>query len=73
MDDSYFRQQYTDIYEFDRKNVKIEIVPAINQSDWRYNDGTEPYKEPDYLDGMKKIMTGVITSYSIHYTKLYDP
>lgn len=58
MDDSYFRQQYTDIYEFDRKNVKIEIVPAINQSDWRYNDGSEPYKEPDYMDGMKKIMTG---------------
>lgn len=56
-DDSYFRQQYTDIYEYDRKNVKIEIVPAIDPSEWRYNDGSD-FKEPDYLESIKKIMTG---------------
>ncbi|GGH26114.1 ABC transporter substrate-binding protein [Paenibacillus segetis] len=57
-DDSYFRQQYTDIYEFTHQNIKIEIVPAIDQSQYRYNDGTEPYVQPDYLESMKKLLTG---------------
>ncbi|HEY4390651.1 MAG TPA: extracellular solute-binding protein, partial [Paenibacillus sp.] len=57
-DDSYFRQQYTDIYEYDRKNVKIEIVPAVDYGDWRYNDGTDPYQQPDNLESIKKLMTG---------------
>lgn len=57
-DDSYFRQQYTDIYEFTHQNVRIEIVPAIDQSQYRYDDGSQQMKQPDYLDSMKKIMTG---------------
>lgn len=57
-DDSYFRQQYTDIYEFTHQNIKIEIVPAIDQSQYRYNDGSEEYVQPDYIESMKKIMTG---------------
>lgn len=57
-DDSWLRQQYTDIYEFTNKNVKIEIVPALDQSQYRYSDGTEPYVQPDYLESMKNIMTG---------------
>ncbi|MNO79252.1 putative ABC transporter substrate-binding protein YesO [compost metagenome] len=57
-DDSWLRQQYTDIYEFTNSNVKIEIVPAIDQNQYRYNDGTTPIEQPDYLESMKKIMTG---------------
>lgn len=57
-DDSYFRQQYTDVYEFTHQNVRIEVVPAIDQSQYRYQDNSQPYVQPDYLDNMKKIMTG---------------
>lgn len=57
-DDSYFRQQYTDIYEFTNQNIRIEVVPAIDQSEYRYRDSSDPYVQPDYLESMKKIMTG---------------
>ncbi|MGP0587674.1 ABC transporter substrate-binding protein [Paenibacillus timonensis] len=57
-DDSYFRQQYTDVYEFTHQNVRIEVVPAIDQSQYRYQDNSQPYVQPDYLENMKKIMTG---------------
>ncbi|RCX22864.1 multiple sugar transport system substrate-binding protein [Fontibacillus phaseoli] len=57
-DDSWFRQQYTDIFEYTNQNIKIEIVPAVDQSQYRYYDGTEPYVQPDYVDSMKKLMTG---------------
>lgn len=57
-DDSWFRQQYTDLFEFTNKNIKIEIVPGIDQNQYRYNDGTQPYVQPDTLESMKKIMTG---------------
>ncbi|MNJ36449.1 sn-glycerol-3-phosphate-binding periplasmic protein UgpB precursor [compost metagenome] len=56
-DDSWFRQQYTDIYEFNN-NVRIEIVPAVDSSEYRYRDySKEQYVEPDYYEGMKKLMT----------------
>ncbi|WP_223066399.1 ABC transporter substrate-binding protein [Paenibacillus caui] len=57
-DDSYIRQQYTDAYELTHPNVEIEIVPAIDQSMYRYNNGSEPIQQPDNLESMKKIMTG---------------
>lgn len=57
-DDSWLRQQYTDIFEFTNSNVKIEIVPAVDQNQYRYNDGTTPIEQPDYIESMKKIMTG---------------
>lgn len=57
-DNSWFRQQFTDIYEYTHQNITIEIVPAIDNSQYRYNDGTEPYVQPDYVESMKKLMTG---------------
>lgn len=71
-DDSYFRQQYTDVYEF-TNNVRIEVVPAIDSNQYRYQDSSEPYVQPDYLENMKKIMTGsnpvdiVVTDTSVLY------
>ncbi|WP_019636197.1 ABC transporter substrate-binding protein [Paenibacillus fonticola] len=56
-DDSWFRQQYTDIYEFNN-NVRIEIVPAVDSSEYKYRDyDAGPYVAPDYYEGMKKLMT----------------
>ncbi|MNZ61248.1 sn-glycerol-3-phosphate-binding periplasmic protein UgpB precursor [compost metagenome] len=57
-DDSWLRQQYTDIFEFTHNNVKIEIVPAVDQNQYRYNDGSTPIEQPDNMESMKKIMTG---------------
>lgn len=57
-DESYIRQQYTDAYELAHPNVQIEIVPAINQDELRYANNMQNYKQPDFLESMKKIMTG---------------
>lgn len=57
-DDSWFRQQYTDIFEYTNPNIKIELVTAIDNNQYRYSDGSEPYEQPDQLESMKKIMTG---------------
>lgn len=59
-DDSYFRQQFTDAYELTHKNVKIEIVPAINYMDQQFEEPDENgvRKEPDRLEAIKKIMEG---------------
>ncbi|BFH67788.1 MAG: extracellular solute-binding protein [Paenibacillus dendritiformis] len=56
-DDTYFRSQYTDVFEFSKQGaIRIEIVPAVDQSDrWESNG---EYKQPDYVEALKKIMTG---------------
>lgn len=56
-DDTYFRSQYTDVFEFSKQGaINIEIVPAVDQSD-RWGSNGE-YKQPDYVEAFKKIMTG---------------
>ncbi|AWB45334.1 ABC transporter substrate-binding protein [Paenibacillus sp. CAA11] len=57
-DDSYLRQQYTDVFEYSHPNVKIEFVYAIDQSQYRYSDGPTQDQQPDAVESMKKIMTG---------------
>ncbi|GFN30434.1 ABC transporter substrate-binding protein [Paenibacillus xylaniclasticus] len=59
--ESYFRQQYTDMFEFSHPNIELEIVPAINQDDQRFKswDPDEPQKEePDPYEEYKKLLTG---------------
>ncbi|MCY9513620.1 ABC transporter substrate-binding protein [Paenibacillus apiarius] len=57
-DDTYFRQQYTDVYEYANKGVRIEIVPAIDASEQRYDNSTDgSRKEPDRVEAYKKMMT----------------
>ncbi|WP_019420608.1 ABC transporter substrate-binding protein [Paenibacillus sp. OSY-SE] len=57
-DDTYFRQQYTDVYEYANKGIRIEIVPAIDASEQRYDNPADgPRKEPDRAEALKKIMT----------------
>lgn len=58
-DDQYFRQQYTDMFEFDHDNIDIEIVPAIDWNDQQFEqDPSKPYQQPDPLEKVKAIMTG---------------
>ncbi|MUT66155.1 ABC transporter substrate-binding protein [Paenibacillus sp. NEAU-GSW1] len=56
----YFRQQYTDMYEMMHKNIKFEIVGAIDYSQQRFEtpnpDGTTT--QPDPYEKMKEMLTG---------------
>lgn len=59
-DDEWFRQQFTELYEFANPNVKIEIVPAVDYSSYRY--GSMPQnpdeEQPNPMEELKKMMQG---------------
>jgi len=57
-DDSYLRQQYTDIYEYTHPNVKIEFVSAIDNSNYRYEEPKPDQKQPDPFEETKKLLSG---------------
>nr|WP_245251942.1 extracellular solute-binding protein [Paenibacillus sediminis] len=58
-DDSYFRQQFTDIFEYTHPNIKVEIVPAVDYSQYRYVDPEKQSQDPiDYVESTKKLLTG---------------
>lgn len=59
-DETYFRQQYTDLFEFSHKGIEIEIVPAIDWSQQQFENMDEDgrYIQPDQLAKTKEIMTG---------------
>ncbi|MFD0671969.1 extracellular solute-binding protein [Cohnella sp. GCM10027633] len=57
-DDQYFRQQYTDMFEFDHDNIDIEIVPAIDYNEMQFEDQSKPQQQPDPMEKVKAIMTG---------------
>jgi multiple sugar transport system substrate-binding protein len=58
-DESNFRQQFTDLFEYSNPNVDIEIVPAIDYNDMRFSSGEEQRRQqPDPLERAKAIMTG---------------
>lgn len=58
----YFRQQFTEIYEYANPNVKIEIVPASDTSMYRYggyiSQPKEGEKKPEPIVKMKELMQG---------------
>ncbi|CAI6021249.1 ABC transporter substrate-binding protein [Cohnella sp. JJ-181] len=56
-DESYYRQQYTDLFEYTHKNIDIELIPAI---DWTEQQFEEPDKQQnvDQLAKVKEIMNG---------------
>ncbi|MBB6729582.1 ABC transporter substrate-binding protein [Cohnella zeiphila] len=56
-DESYFRQQYTDLFEFSHPNIDIEIVPAIDYTETQF-DQTPDKPQPDPVEKVKEIMTG---------------
>lgn len=56
-DDTFFRQQFTDMYELLHPEIQLEIVPAINMNELRYNS-TYPYAGLDDLENIRRIMGG---------------
>lgn len=61
-DDEWFRQQFTDIFEFNNPNIQIEVVPTGDESDrFRYysnNDGSEQKEYKDPFVKMQELMEG---------------
>ncbi|WP_269432422.1 ABC transporter substrate-binding protein [Gordoniibacillus kamchatkensis] len=57
-DNEYFRQQFTEIFEFANPNIKIEFVPTMDDR-FRYGGGPKPgEKIPDPFEKMKEAMQG---------------
>jgi len=57
--DDYMRTQYTDLFQFQHKNIEIELIPAVDWSKQRYQqDPNEPYREPNPVEEMKKLIEG---------------
>lgn len=57
-EESYFRQQYTDMFELTHNNIDIEIVPAIDYSLTQFDQPTENQKQPDPIEKVKELMNG---------------
>ncbi|MFD2612844.1 ABC transporter substrate-binding protein [Paenibacillus gansuensis] len=58
-DDQWLRQQYTEIYEYTHPNITIEIIPAVEQSMYGYEQQPKEGEKPkDPIEEMKKKMTG---------------
>jgi multiple sugar transport system substrate-binding protein len=56
-DDEYFRQQFTEVYEFANPNVKIEIIPTMDDR-YRYGNMQPGEEMPDPLEKLKEVMQG---------------
>ncbi|XID95291.1 ABC transporter substrate-binding protein [Paenibacillaceae bacterium WGS1546] len=57
-DESWFRQQFTDMFEFTHPNITIEVVPAIDYSEMQFEDRSQQQEPIDQLQKVKDIMTG---------------
>jgi multiple sugar transport system substrate-binding protein len=57
-DEQYFRQQFTDMFEFTHSNIDIEVVPAIDYSTMQFEDQSKQMEQPNPLEKVKAIMTG---------------
>ncbi|TVX94216.1 ABC transporter substrate-binding protein [Paenibacillus agilis] len=58
-DDSWFRQQYVEAFEMSNPNVRIELVPAVNYEDRRFENNDDPKKkEPSMKESWKKVLEG---------------
>ncbi|MFW5432859.1 ABC transporter substrate-binding protein [Paenibacillus apiarius] len=55
-DEQHIRQQYTDIFEYMNGNISIEIVPAVDTSEYRYSGSSG--NRPDPTENMRKLLTG---------------
>ncbi|MCC3372904.1 ABC transporter substrate-binding protein [Cohnella sp. REN36] len=57
-DEYWFRQQYTDLFEFSHSNIDIEIVPAIDYTETQFEEPEKQQQPVDQLAKVKAIMTG---------------
>lgn len=57
--DRYYREAYTDVYEYMHPELDIQIVPAVDTSRYRYLDpDSEQYRPEVPLDELKKLTEG---------------
>ncbi|WP_426447472.1 extracellular solute-binding protein [Paenibacillus sp. S-38] len=56
-DDEWFRQRFTELYEFANKNITIEMVPLMDES-VMYGPPKEGEKQKSPMEMMKEKMTG---------------
>ncbi|MDQ0192546.1 ABC transporter substrate-binding protein [Paenibacillus wynnii] len=56
-DDTYFRQQFTDMYELQHPEIKLELVSAIDASELRFSSAF-PQPNTDNLGSIRGIMGG---------------
>lgn len=57
--DRYYREAYTDIYEYMHPELNIEIVPAVDTSRYRYLDpDSDQYRSEAPLDALEKLTEG---------------
>ncbi|MCQ4086082.1 ABC transporter substrate-binding protein [Saccharibacillus sp. JS10] len=60
-DDRYYRETYTDIYEYMNPDLNIEIVPAIDTDRYRYLDpDAQDYKKETPLSELQKLADGQV-------------
>ncbi|MCL6604155.1 MAG: extracellular solute-binding protein [Paenibacillus sp.] len=56
-DDTYYRQQFTDLYEFQHPEIKLELVPATESNELRFSS-TYPEVNTNNLENIRRIMSG---------------
>ncbi|MFS0727642.1 ABC transporter substrate-binding protein [Paenibacillus sp. 1P07SE] len=54
----WFRQQYTDMFEFNNTNIEIQIVPAIDYNNMRFMTPDQQNEQPDPYEEMQKMLNG---------------
>jgi multiple sugar transport system substrate-binding protein len=58
-DGEYFRQQFTEIFEYANPNIKIEFVPVVDNTAMRYgNMANQEEKTPEPIVKLKEVMQG---------------
>ncbi|WP_235885806.1 ABC transporter substrate-binding protein [Paenibacillus cymbidii] len=57
-DDSYFRQQFTEVFEYANPNIKIEIVSPVDSGRYMYAPMQPGQKQEDPMEKMKEMMQG---------------
>ncbi|CAM3724862.1 extracellular solute-binding protein [Cohnella lubricantis] len=57
-DESYFRQQFTDMFELTHDGIDLEIVPAIDYTEQQFEQPNPDQPQPDPVEKVKEIMNG---------------
>lgn len=74
-DDDFFRQQFTEVFEFANPNIKIEFIPTMDDS-YRYGYARpKPGEKPeDPMEKLKEVMQGDTPPdvVLVNYEQLHD-
>lgn len=57
-DDEYFRQQFTDIFEYTHPKIKLEIVQTTDYNKYNYQQYNANNPQPNPLEDLKTAMKG---------------